>query len=397
GNPLLVGGVSLALAGPLLELLALDGGGVHLRGASSRGKSTIQRVAVSVWGTPRFMNTWRATANGLEGVASASNATLLALDEIGEASGREASAAAYMLANGVGKSRADRSGRARPSARWRTMILSSGEISLADKMAEAGNRQAAGQSVRLIDIQADNRAFGAFDKLHGEQDGAAFADVLKTSTAASYGTAGPLFVQALIDQGSSAAPAAREFITRFVDEATHRFDLTSDGQTVRVAQRLGLVAAAGETATGLGLTSWRPGEASGAAMTLLGLWLDARGGAGPQEAKDAVQRVRGFILAHGSSRFERFGEGTDPGSRPSIINRAGWTDGEAYYFGQDAWREVHKGADPRRAARYLTDAGLLIADEGGRHLTKRMPRAANASRPRAYAVKAEIMGVSHEE
>ena len=45
GNPLMVAAVSLALAGPLLEPLGLDGGGLHLRGASSSGKSTIQRAA----------------------------------------------------------------------------------------------------------------------------------------------------------------------------------------------------------------------------------------------------------------------------------------------------------------------------------------------------------------
>ena len=87
GNPLLVLSVSLAFAGPLLDPLGLDGGGVHLRGASSRGKSTAQRAAVSVWGSPRFLHTWRATANGLEGVACAANGSLLALDEMGEVSG----------------------------------------------------------------------------------------------------------------------------------------------------------------------------------------------------------------------------------------------------------------------------------------------------------------------
>lgn len=48
GNALMVAAVSLAFAGPLLEPLGLDGGGIHLRGASSRGKSTIQHVAVSI-------------------------------------------------------------------------------------------------------------------------------------------------------------------------------------------------------------------------------------------------------------------------------------------------------------------------------------------------------------
>ncbi len=75
-----------------------------------------------------------------------------------------AGAAAYMLANGQGKARAGRSGTARASARWRVTILSSGEISLADKAAEVRERIRAGQDIRLLDVPVDRRRFGAFDQ-----------------------------------------------------------------------------------------------------------------------------------------------------------------------------------------------------------------------------------------
>jgi putative DNA primase/helicase len=107
GNPLLICAVSAALAGPLLDLIDMEGGGVHWRGKSSLGKTTVQKVASSVWGSPKFMQTWRATANGLEGVAAICNSTCLVLDEISQVSGKEAGYVAYMLANGHGKLRAD--------------------------------------------------------------------------------------------------------------------------------------------------------------------------------------------------------------------------------------------------------------------------------------------------
>jgi Superfamily II helicase and inactivated derivatives len=66
GNPLMVLAVSLAFAGALFEPMQIEGGGLHLRGASSRGKSTILRAAVSVWGSPKFLQSWRATSNGLD-------------------------------------------------------------------------------------------------------------------------------------------------------------------------------------------------------------------------------------------------------------------------------------------------------------------------------------------
>jgi len=391
GNPLMVATVSLAFAGPLLEPHGLDGGGVHLRGASSRGKSTVQRVAVSVWGSPRFLHSWRATANGLEGVAAACNASLLALDELGEISGREAGAAAYMLANGTGKARANRSGAARASMRWRKVVLSSGEITLADKIAEMGGKAAAGQAVRLLDVAADGRAHGAFDELHGALDGAAFADRLREATATNYGTAGPIFVAAFLEQREAATMTVRGAIELFRAMAAERFDLSDEGQTARATARLGLVAAAGELATTFGLTGWAPSAARDAALEVLGGWLDGRGGSDPAEAREAVERVRAFLVAHGDARFEPVMKGND--DRP-VSNRAGWRDGDTFFIGADAWREIHKGADPSRAARHLQDAGFLTPGEGN-NMAKKAPRSIK-DRPRAYVVAAKIMGAGNE-
>ena len=391
GNPLMLVSVSLAFAGVLLEPLGLDGGGLHLRGASSRGKSTAQRAAVSVWGSPRLLLTWRATANGLEGVATACNSTVLALDEMGEVSGREAGQAAYMLANGAGKARADRSGRARPLARWRVMILSSGEIGLADKVAEAGGKAAAGQMVRLLDIAADNFAHGAFDELHGAADGATFADRAKAATAEQYGTAGPAFVRKYLEDPEHALAAARMFREKFKDLAVEQFGLDAEGQVSRAVDRLSTIAAAGEMAMAWGLTGWEPGAALEAAMTVLRLWLDGRGGSGPAEAREAVERTRAFIVAHGASRFEELGgdEQGSAGDRP-VINRAGWKHGDLFYFATSAWAEVHKGADPQRAARHVAAAGFLDAPAADR-FTKKAPRVV-PGRPNCYVVKAAILG-----
>lgn len=391
GNPLMLMAVSLAFAGPLLEPLGMDGGGVHLRGASSRGKSTVQRAAVSVWGSPRFLHSWRATANGLEGVAAACNASLLALDEIGEVSGREAGAAAYMLANGAGKARATRLGTARAAMRWRVVVLSSGEITLADKMAEAGGKAAAGQAVRLLDVAADGRAHGAFDTLHGASDGAGFADRLREATAQHYGTAGPAFVAALLENRAAAMETARTAMAAFREVAADRFSLTGEGQTERATARLGLVAAAGELATSFDLTDWTPGAARDAALDVLGAWLDGRGGGGSAEAREAVERVRAFLVANGDARFER----TEKfGDSRLISNRAGWREAGKFYISADTWREIHRGADPANAARHLREAGFLVPGDG-KNLAARAPRSV-PERPRVYTVSDEIMGAGDE-
>ena len=107
GNSRLILAISTALAPPLLGLCGFEPGGVHLRGQSSTGKTTSLRVAASVWGGPpkEYIKSWRATSNGLEGVAAAHCDSLLILDELSQVSPKEAGEIAYMLANGAGKAR----------------------------------------------------------------------------------------------------------------------------------------------------------------------------------------------------------------------------------------------------------------------------------------------------
>jgi len=96
---------------------------------------------------------------------------LLPLDELGVASAKEVSDTVYSLASGVGKQRAQRDGSPRAPNVWRVMILSTGELAVADKIREAGGRARAGQEVRILDIEADaGKGFGVFDHAGTEAD-----------------------------------------------------------------------------------------------------------------------------------------------------------------------------------------------------------------------------------
>jgi putative DNA primase/helicase len=387
-NPLLVFAMSCGFAGPLLEPLGQEGGGVHFRGSSSCGKSTSQRGPVSIWGAPDFIRTWRATSNGLEGVAAACNGSILVLDELGQIDGREAGAVAYMLGNGAGKARANRHGGARASARWRLIYLSSGEISLADKMAEAGKLPKAGQEVRLLDIAADTRKHGVFDDLHGAENGAAFADKLTAAAARFYGTAGPAFVEALLQDLDAARAEVRVSMGAFEAEAQEKLQLGSDGQVARALKRFALVAVAGELASALGITGWPSGEAHKAALVALEIWLNGRGGVGDHESKEAIRRTRAFLTAH-ESRFEPL-DFDDESHKLVIHNRAGWKNSGFFYISTDAWKEIHAGADATRAAKALEKDGLLERGDG-KNIATRITT--SKGRPRAYAVRVMILGV----
>ncbi|MGK9608296.1 DUF927 domain-containing protein, partial [Salmonella enterica subsp. enterica] len=78
GNPVLTLAIGCSLAGPLLSLVGVLGGGVHLVGDSSSGKSLAQLIGSSVWGDPGvFAASWDMTKGGLEIEASSRNDTIL--------------------------------------------------------------------------------------------------------------------------------------------------------------------------------------------------------------------------------------------------------------------------------------------------------------------------------
>lgn len=85
-------------------------------------------------------------------MAALHNDNLLVLDEVGQIKARALDEAVYMLANGSGKARAGRDGGLRKQYRWQAIILSSGELGLADKLAEDGRKARAGQDVRFAGI-----------------------------------------------------------------------------------------------------------------------------------------------------------------------------------------------------------------------------------------------------
>jgi putative DNA primase/helicase len=396
GNPVLVAGVASAFAAPLLEVMNSESGIIHCRGDSSKGKTTVLRTAASVWGSPsKACRTWRATTNGLEGVAAMHNSTLLVLDELHQVEAKEAGAAALMLCNEAGKTRADRQGDARAVRRWKLMVLSSGECSLADRSIEAGKMLTAGQEVRFLDLKVDERPFGCFDDLHGEADGGAFALRLADATARTYGTAGPAFVE-FIMQTPDIMTRVDTIVTQFeTDVAMTRYLGEADAQVIRARRRFAMIAAGGELATEAGLTGWTKGDAAFAILVLFGAWIDGRGGLMSAADRNAVANTRAFLIANGSSRFEKLERQPNGnlvlafGSVASR-DRAGWKDDAGYWIPTDVWtREIHKGVDGKSAARVLLKENLMVPDKQRGRLTRRGPRA--IGEPQCYYIKSEVM------
>jgi uncharacterized protein (DUF927 family) len=377
GNSRLAFALSTAFAAALVKPCEAEGGGLHFRGASSIGKTTALSVAGSVWGGGEpggYTRSWRATSNGLESVALGHCDALLCLDEMAQVSARDASEVAYMLANGSGKSRSARDGSGRRSARWRVLFLSSGEIGLAEKVAEdgRGKQLTAGQQVRIVDIPADAGAgFGLFEELHGFPSAEALSSHLRLSATTFYGVAARRFLVSIIGDLHAVRTAAKghtqDFVLRYVPDG-------ADGQVHRVAQRFALIAAAGELAVAAGILPWKAGEATKAAVRVYRDWLVTRGGVEPAEIRAGITQIRAFLLAHGMARFVPAWEEC-PASPIPVRDVAGFrrheADGWDYYVTTSAWRDVLcQGLDSKALASILAQRGLLIAPSSGSHRAK---------------------------
>lgn len=402
GNSRLVLAVSTAFAACLVGPCGAEGGGMHLRGPSSTGKTTALLAAGSVWGGGEpggYVRSWRATSNGLEGVALGHCDTLLCLDEMSQVPAKEAGEVAYMLANGSGKSRGTRDGFARRTPRWRLLFLSSGEIGLADKIAEDGRkrRTTAGQEVRVVDIPADAGAgLGLFEELHGFVSAEALARHLRSVSTSHFGTAGRAFLKRIVgdldDVRAAVAHHQKDFLDRYVPPG-------ADGQVQRVAQRFALVAAGGELAVAAEVVPWRPGEATAAAARCFAAWLEARGGVEAAEVHGGIEQVRAFLQAHGMARFIPAWEESEPSHFPprdvaGFRKREG--DGWDFYVSPSAWEEICVGFDRRALAAVLTERGLLVVPPRDRHRSRSILVPGHGRR-RLYHLRAAILEADDDD
>jgi len=385
--------IACAFAGQLLELLEYDGGGFHLLGSSSMGKSLSLKLAASVWGNPdRYVKTWRSTDNALEGTASEHNDSFLPLDEISECDPKIVGKTVYMLANGQGKGRSTTTGHNRIAKTWRIIFLSNGEESLQNFMAQAGQKTNAGIEVRVAHIDADaGQGLKTFDSLVLADTGAAQADKIKELSHTYYGAAGIAWLEHITNDKAATTATARQLVSDFMSNYS---DLAP--QAHRVAKRFAIVAAAGEMATLAGITGWQAGQATTAVMTCLDNWLDNYGRDGEHEQRQIIKHIQAFIELHGSSRFQPCEKSFYTDNEQKVTNRVGYRKqgSNDYYFYINAFeKEVCTPYELKKVTQVLDDAGLLVTNETNKK-TFRVP-APTAKNPKArtrvYAIKSDIL------
>ncbi|MBL0226094.1 MAG: DUF927 domain-containing protein [Geobacteraceae bacterium] len=402
GNSRLIFAVSTAFASVLLNHMNVEGGGFHYFGRSSDGKTTALHVAASVIGKPReYIQTWRATDNGLEGIAKLHNDSLLILDELGEMNPHDAGKCAYLLANGSGKIRSMTSGDAKKKAEWLLYYLSSGEITLAEHMLEAGKTARAGQEIRHVDIPANAGAGkGLFENIHGYENAGQFADALRKLSAESYGHALPDFIKAFIDHRED----VDEVISLYKNTFIERY-LGDDAcsQVGRVAGKFAVVAAAGMLASAWGITGWDIDHVSEAVGKVYCDWLTNRAHSGNQEDIRIITQIRGYLQLYGefrfaASKYNKTGVLEIIETNRNLTRREGFKvvkeEGNEFYILPEAFKEICKGLNMSTTVKFLAENGYIVkAPDGRNQPQKRLP---TIGQTRVYHLTSKIMQDNEE-
>lgn len=379
-----------SFAAALLRPTGSDSFGFHLCGLTSRGKTTLLQLAASVWGrggdpgsdSRAFCRRWNATGNALESLAEEHSDMPLPLDELGTfRNAADLGRAVYNLAGGRGTERLKSDGQRRTVREWRTLILSSGEISLVELMRQNGQHQKGGQALRILDIALP--ACGIFASQPNPGD---VVRELKRSVEECYGTAGRTFVAWLIDRfgtHNATHEAIRLMRQRYTRElADERPEIT------RAADRFALVRIAGNMAREAGILDYSDQKIQAAVYTAWRLWQTTMPDV--DDGKRAVRGIAEFIAAHPG----QFPLDTETERLPQTV--AGYykskhADGALYLFTDDGFSAAIGDIAKPAALAALEASGLLFKNDTARKKSKHYVAALGSARAAFYAIRARIL------
>jgi uncharacterized protein (DUF927 family) len=228
---------------------------------------------------------------------------------------------------------------------------------------------------------------GIVEQLNGHATPAALVDAIRDAAARNYGAAGIEWLRRLVPDRAKIANHVAANVTQVAAELA---PVGASGQAERVARRFALVAVAGEMATAYGLTGWPEDESVTAAGRCFRAWLAGfGGGVGRREDAIILAHVRGFVEAHGQSRFQPW----DAGDAQKVIDRAGFCRGvegeRRYYVLTETFRqELCTGFDQRDVVRVLKAAGAL--EPGGDGKATRRERLPGIGLARCYVLTPRI-------
>ena len=389
GNSRLIFSLSAAFAPPLLKPIGQESGGFHFVGSSSIGKTLMLRLASSVWGgggVAGYLRKWRSTVNGLESLAEDRNDCLLTLDEISEISAKDAALATYMLANGSGKKRMTKEGYTQESAEWRTLFLSSGELSLSQHLMESGEKHRGGQFVRLIEIEADaGKNLGIFDKVPKEINPSLFADKLRLASEKLHGTPIDHYLKRLVDTKEE------ELISLYSETLKHISSDRKTGQYSRVQKRFALVATGGVLAAKMDILPFPEIEVIESIKKCFKSWVGLHSDHPDFESDKIISSIRHYLQTNGTAHFPIWNGNKSEFQNLKCLGYRIKNDNGCYSWlilNEVMRNEVCKGFDFRKAIKVLKDNKFLLTKNNKSSIPLRLPQFGLV---RVYQINSDIL------
>jgi uncharacterized protein (DUF927 family) len=377
GNSNIALSLGTFLAAPLLCFASEPGGGNHLYGPSTIGKTMDSAVGQSIYGWPHEMAddafgvSWGGTEAGFDALALARTDLGLPLDEITLANPRTAEQVVYKVASGTKGPRATSSGHLRETAHASVFVLSTGEKSLAQFI---GKNLQEGARKRLVDVPAEVQPGSAFETISRERihtEGKRLFDAIRRQHGAvgrdwqrRLVVLGPDRIKAELQKHREAFLALPEVVA--VAQKAHP-------QVRAVVNRFALHAAALRMAIEATLLPWTVEESDGGIIACMRRWVQQRGNIDSAgEVVRAAREVERELVAHLSDRFiyiHKCAGGWTPATEadeakqktPELFD--GYAKPDRILIRPEAFRRYCNGSDPGDIARHLRQRGVLIADE----------------------------------
>ena len=379
GNSNIALSLGTFFAAPLLCWAGESGGGFHLCGPSTIGKTMTAAVGQSICGWPHeladdaFGATWAASEAGLDALALARSDLGLSLDELTLADRRTAEAVIYKLASGTKGARATSTGGLREVAHASVLAFSTGEKSLAQFI---GTDLQEGALRRFVDVPALVGPGSAFeligsDRIHIESK-RLFANMRRL-----HGAVARAWQRHLVDLGpdkiKSELHRHREVFLALPEVLA--VAAKAHPQVAAVVNRFSLLAAALRMAIAAGLLPWSAEEADAGIVSCMDRWMAQRGNLDTAgEVVRAAREIERRLVASLQGRFihiRRSGQKWMPASETDEFRQRtpelfdGYVKLDRVLVRPEAWRRYCAGFDPGEIARHFQRRGVLIADDSG--------------------------------
>jgi len=386
--------VCLSFAPPLLKPAQMDSFGFNFSGGTTKGKTTGLQIASSVWGNgadpaaapeSSYIKRWNHTANGLEGLASEHNDSLIGLDELGTCPIKEFEHVTYNLLGGQGKGSMNADRQLKKQRRWRTTVISTGEITVTEKIEQNGRKVKGGQLVRFPDIP-----FQLSNKIT-----AADIDLLKRACGQYYGVAGKEYLKRLVGGYGNFSTLSADIHNR-LDKATNLLKETAGKnlsvEQVRCSKRFALALLAGGLATATSILQCDNQRILDAVGTTFRAYLEASPGI--SDGERGILAVRDFILRNQSARFLKISTDNTIDKSIRVNNQAGYIVPSMsddmpglFLLFPDAFKEACGELGKNAVAATLAENNLLRLDKPDRYLCRYL---VDGNRQTFYAIKNEI-------